>query len=66
MQQFQEHRNCPKCGSISVKTEYHGHVRPSGCSFRLGEHLHRLCQGCHYDWLERPLDASGERELVEA
>ncbi len=21
-----------------------------------GEHMHRHCQGCHYEWFEKPLD----------
>lgn len=29
----------------------------AGCLFNVvGEHLHVMCQGCHYGWLERTAD----------
>lgn len=53
---------CPKCGCDEVSTVY---VRtPSyDCGYRsavphrrVGEHLHRTCQRCRYDWPEAVRD----------
>ena len=48
---------CEKCGSVQQITAYHNGTvwRSRGCGYRdlntdSGEHLHRYCRGCGYDW----------------
>lgn len=54
---------CVKCGSEDVRTFWHARGYPyrGGCGYgdhSLNvEHLHRYCQGCHFDWTDKPLDA---------
>ena len=51
---------CPKCGAADVKTAYCKDKYPSSFAlcYNLGErgkapeHFHRVCQCCHYGWLE--------------
>lgn len=54
---------CVKCGGASINTSFH--PRRSYCdphshyTFNCaeGEHLHRYCLTCHYDWTEDCADA---------
>lgn len=49
---------CIKCGSPNQELYF---CRPNGeprvplCEVT-GEHIHRVCSGCHYPWVERPAD----------
>jgi hypothetical protein len=51
---------CGKCGQSDIHTRLcdqpwgFGGARPPYCA--KGEHLHRHCRTCGYEWLERPLD----------
>ena len=48
---------CPKCGHEVVFTSYQkqrSYTCLSGCSD--GEHLHRTCQRCQYQWPEAVLE----------
>lgn len=33
-----------------------------GASAPVGEHIHRHCKLCHYDWIEAPLDAANKEQ----
>lgn len=49
---------CEKCASADVYTRYHGTHRECGYAARakrydMGEHLHRVCRGCGFDWADR-------------
>lgn len=47
---------CPKCGGLEVGTHYRREreympcYNVAGCP--RGEHLHRICRRCHYEWPE--------------
>lgn len=58
MEVFDRSRNCPKCGSNNPsENAYH----PTSMEFEHGcvegEHIHRKCVDCYYQWSEAPLDA---------
>jgi hypothetical protein len=44
---------CPKCGYGDICTTYCAHEQPAClCWCRVdGEHLHRICRRCGYEWL---------------
>jgi hypothetical protein len=46
---------CPKCGTPKAPVEYHEHETALGCP-EAGEHMHRTCQTCHFEWAEEPLN----------
>ena len=52
-------RTCPKCGLENASTKYCAGAssvkRVPGCEVE-GEHLHRLCARCGYEWIEYALD----------
>ncbi len=55
---------CPKCGTANVGTAYCPGRRESWqCQrgFPEGEHLHRVCRTCRYEWPERCLDEGEEK-----
>ncbi len=59
---FDKDNRCSKCGSENVNTYYcnEGWVR---CSLKQdGEHLHRTCGRCHYEWLESILELESVEE----
>jgi hypothetical protein len=59
MDEFDRSRNCPKCGSSKPSEDvYHPESMEfeHGCAD--GEHMHRKCLDCYYQWSEAPLDAS--------
>lgn len=40
---------------VEIILMFYGHVVPPDCSARVeGEHQHRTCRRCRYEWLERP------------
>ena len=54
---------CEKCLSDEIRTVYHKQgcsdeaCRCATCAYgshakRHDEHLHRFCQGCHFDWTD--------------
>lgn len=56
---FNEAATCPKCGYDEINVRYCIAPQPlKKCWFvlRFGsnnrEHLHRVCNRCHYEWLE--------------
>jgi hypothetical protein len=59
MDEFDRSRNCPKCDSTKPSENvYHPESMEfeHGCAD--GEHMHRKCVDCYYQWSEAPLDAS--------
>lgn len=77
MQPFDPSRKCPKCGHDQVRVSYcnkerwqhYGDARDVyevavGDDGDDCEHLHRICERCHYEWVEACLsgeDGGGER-----
>lgn len=59
---------CPKCGSRDIYTRWdpsaldcgwHGRDRRRGREAEfMGEHLHRSCRGCQYEWATAPQPAT--------
>lgn len=59
---------CPKCGGGEIRTEYCTGAYSAGLGrilgwgfdprncFTKGEHLHRACENCGYNWLDQTLD----------
>ena len=60
MKPYSEKSICSKCGHDVIETRYCG---PGANRYDMarclvdGEHLHRTCKRCGYEWLEAPLDA---------
>lgn len=57
---FDPDRVCPKCGHDDVGTLYLTSTAAFACRALRHqhldrEHLHRTCQRCRYEWVERPL-----------
>ena len=52
--------DCPKCGCDNSTVEFcqgiGGKKKVTGCEIS-GEHLHRKCSRCNYEWTEGCLDA---------
>jgi hypothetical protein len=55
---------CPKCGSTDIVTRWHRSdlectwQQRSRAGFKhMGQHLHRTCHGCQFDWPEDTLDS---------
>ncbi len=45
---------CSKCGGEAVSTRYCLEGQMSTiCHYIDKEHMHRYCQRCHHEWLER-------------
>lgn len=63
MKPYDEKTVCPKCGWKVISTRYHAKPEPlQACAIAGGgEHMHRKCERCGYEWLEGPLEVSGER-----
>ncbi len=60
---FNPEGKCPKCEHKELKTFY---CVGSQFSWRCGletegEHLHRKCQRCHYEWLEKCTNRLGRK-----
>lgn len=54
---------CPKCGANKGKITLRYHVGgqfSEGCLHVVGEHFHRHCISCQYEWLEACLPAKKE------
>jgi predicted nucleic-acid-binding Zn-ribbon protein len=57
--------SCVKCGSTDINTSYHRSygmsILAGGCGWTNlrghGEHLHKTCRNCQYEWAEATLDA---------
>lgn len=52
---------CIKCGSSDIYTVWHAceySCSPSSHSVFAGEHLHRFCRGCHFEWRAQTLDSA--------
>ncbi len=68
---FKANPVCPKCGGNDVDTLYHEYSASSAIDVGelchkykndnqdIGEHLHRTCKYCKYEWLEK---VKGENE----
>lgn len=59
MQPYVPDRPCPKCGGHDLGTSYHKSERD--CRIYTdeavhGEHIHRTCRTCGYNWPDAPLD----------
>lgn len=61
---FKANPVCPKCGGKEINTIYHEHSseeswKDEKCHGRhndyedIGEHLHRTCKCCKFEWLEK-------------
>ena len=56
---FDESHTCSKCGCPNASAKY---CMGTGSSKRVatceieGEHLHRICARCGYEWIENTLD----------
>jgi predicted nucleic-acid-binding Zn-ribbon protein len=60
MEPYSRYHDCPKCGGVSVQTRFHlsgSDCSLGGPSYPTGEHLHRTCERCGYNWPEAPLNA---------
>ena len=59
---------CPKCGCQQHAMFFCAPNIPELPKLRLceleGEHLHRMCNACHYPWIERPLDQAMLSEKI--
>jgi predicted RNA-binding Zn-ribbon protein involved in translation (DUF1610 family) len=51
MEWFFAESPCPDCGSLGASFKFHG----DGCELfsAEGEHMHRQCPACGYEWPER-------------
>jgi len=56
---FSKNSSCPKCGNTTASARWCGGAADKnhipGCMVE-GEHIHRICARCGYEWLELPLD----------
>ena len=59
MKIYDETALCPKCGNEDVRVSYCERPRPARACWpsieaddKDGEHFHRKCSRCHYEWLE--------------
>lgn len=56
---YEKDRGCVKCGGKKINDIYHkDYLRCSSwiCHTRFeGEHIHRSCVNCGYEWAELPL-----------
>ncbi len=58
---YNVNQDCPKCGGYADAT---WHRMGIDCGIHslhdycAGEHIHRVCATCRYDWCELPLDAA--------
>ena len=49
---------CIKCGGTDISSVYHEDFTKCGWSNHFeGEHIHRHCRNCGYEWPEKPSDA---------
>ena len=61
---YNSNNKCPKCGGKEIKDSHHSNI--TKCRSYIyhssfdGEHIHRKCERCHYEWPERPLDVEKE------
>jgi len=63
MQQFNAEAICPKCGHKDISARFCERARAwdSCWSAVKGEHIHRCCRRCLYEWFEAPLNGSRNR-----
>ncbi len=54
MEKFDKSRGCPKCGNAGMATHVWHHAAGT-CDVESGEHMHRSCNQCNYQWAEAPL-----------
>ena len=54
MEPFNVYARCSKCGGQLIDTIHHA---GRACQLVRGEHIHRRCHGCGYEWAEQPLDS---------
>ena len=50
MEWFYAENPCPDCGSLGASFKFHGECELFGAE---GEHMHRQCPACGYEWPER-------------
>jgi hypothetical protein len=71
---FAPDEKCPKCLHDLVRTAYcggaysgarYGYLCRTFGSEVPGEHLHRTCQRCHFEWLERCVGAEADTRPKE-
>jgi predicted amidophosphoribosyltransferase len=43
---------CPKCGAADISDSYQKGRHLVGHCWEEGEHIHRYCRTCHYEWPE--------------
>jgi len=64
LEPYKRNAPCPKCGGKEINTTYHAKGDDEAFSVKLchrrefnmitiGEHLHRKCSCCKYEWLEK-------------
>ncbi len=64
LEPFNEGATCPKCGHDDISTRYCKDRRPVELCwpYVTGEHLHRTCKRCGFEWLEGCLDAEDSND----
>lgn len=59
---YRSSNKCPKCGGVEISERHHEGIDKCtwGQSHFVGEHIHRTCKRCGYQWPETPLDIKVE------
>lgn len=57
---------CPKCHEDDIHTAYCKKDWHYVGGWVDGEHMHRACRNCGFQWLERPLDDEPPRPTASA
>lgn len=58
---YRKEHKCKKCGSGDINDDYHKALGFKPCGYWHpgqqfpGEHIHRTCKNCGYEWAEAPL-----------
>jgi hypothetical protein len=57
---------CPKCGCDDIKSNYcdgrYCELKLSSLDPHRWDHIHRVCQRCHYLWPEAPIAALAQQQ----
>lgn len=48
---------CPKCKGTAIKRRYCAAAGNQICSLAVSEHLHLVCSGCRFEWIDACADA---------
>lgn len=65
---FSENRGCSKCGCSDVDFQHcYGGAQNKNSICPKGEHIHKHCKRCGFEWLERCKDSSDKKggEITE-